>query len=89
MAVTRTALSPLGKYLAPQIKVFMMMNATAAAQSSSIDDGVGAISEAIAYGIAKALGSPIFIASLTAGVGLTAGPLQVASLTPNVAADQV
>jgi len=89
MAVTMTAKSPLGMFLAPQIKNFMDLNANTVRESGEIADGTKAIAEAIAYGVAKALGSPIFLAALAAGTGpVGVGAAQVASLTPNVIADQ-
>lgn len=89
MSVPRTSLSPLGQFVAAKVKIFMTTNASAAIENGTVDDGVGAISEAIGYGVACALGSPLFLAALTAGVGpVGAGAQQVASLTPNVVLDQ-
>jgi hypothetical protein len=87
MPIIRTPLSPLGQYLVPGIKNMLVQNANAMIDAASVEEGCEALANAISYGIAHALGSPQFLASLSSGVGVSAGPAQVASLTPLVSQD--
>ena len=77
MPLVRRAVSPLGLSISGFINQFMSANAAAMSQSSSVDEGVEAISEAIAYGIAKGFSDPSIAAAFASGgvVPPTGNPL--------------
>jgi len=75
MPPVKIVMSPLANEIQPAIEAFIKMNSAAAAQmqSSTPDDGAAALSQAIAYGIAKALSGPTFSMALAAGVATPGG----------------
>ena len=62
------SLSPMGAYLAPKIKQFILDNAQATVEDGSVSIGSEMKANAIAYGVALALSSQLFNAALAVAV---------------------
>ena len=75
MPLVKKATSSLGKSLAISISSFMKTNADAIALSDSVktEEGIDAIANAIAYGIAKGLSSPQMQAAFLVGIAPAGG----------------
>lgn len=87
MPQVKFSTSALGLSIVSDIERFLKTNADALANDTEVssDDGTRALAHAIAFGVAKALASPSFVAALTAGVGpTTPGPLINTALAPQV-----
>jgi hypothetical protein len=84
--------SILGMYLVPYVKEFIITNQNMLINNPTLitpEIGAESLANAISYAVAKALGSPIFMTSLKAGIcpGVspgTAGTLISTALQPAV-----
>jgi len=74
MPQIRFSTSAMGQYLVPQIKNFIVQNMNATINDGSVSIGAEIKANAISYGIALALSSPIFKAALAVGVVPTPVP---------------
>ena len=76
MTIVRKAVSPLGLYLEPKIRNFLLINMKFQQSQKNIDpeDGAEVIGEAIAYAINLALSSPIMQAAFAVGIAPPGSP---------------
>jgi len=65
--------SPVGKSVATQLQPFIAANATAMKSGATETEGVQAIAEAIAYGVAKAFADPSMATAFATGGAVPPG----------------
>lgn len=68
MPIVARSVSALGISITPKIKSFLSLNTAAMLAGAESDDGAEAVANAIVYGVAHALNSPIVAAAFAAGV---------------------
>jgi len=67
LPIVKRAVSPVGLSISAQIKAFMKTNAAAMQAGATVDEGIDAVAQAIAYGIAKGFADPSIASAFASG----------------------
>jgi hypothetical protein len=74
MAIVKRAISPVGMFVANQVKPFLVANSAAmAATETKIDVSAKSLADAIAYGVCKSFSHPAIAAAITSAMVLPVG----------------